>query len=827
MGGSVSKISSSSRDGRASAPPPPAADEEDDEHLEDLSDEELEALLRAELEGLEVDETARGVAFDDDDDVDPEDFLEDDDAPRLANPAPPVVDRANASATGVVTFTDAPSPSRSRDPSTDANTGPRDAPRTPSGRPRGNPLAAILAVASAARRRASAASRDALGASAVLILRAASDVAARPKRARSRATPLASRPRPSPPPRRTPSSTPPRRVSSRTRVPSFDAARSSPPSRRSRGARRRRRLCPRRGSRRRNSPSPRYPSHPTRSPTPRGASRPPRRSPRVSPARISARTFGTSRFDSRRGGVASRQTRRFEYATRVAPIVGAYAVKKRVLATTIRGVGEEADARRRDAWDAQHRWGAARAEGVIRDFGGFYRKVGQIMGTARQMMPEPYLEAFSATMDNNPPTKFARVRRVVERSLGAPLDEYFAEFDPNPVATASIAQVHAARLRSNGKLVVVKVLVADKASMVGDVRSMLHTALALQRLGLDNGVDLPTVFRAYLEVIEGEFDFIAEAAKIGEFRALFEKHGLDDRVTVPEVEEEASTSSVLVMRRVRGTKLLAALNRARASNRPPKCPATAAARHANGGVGWDGVFDTVFKAWGLMLLRHGHYHSDPHPGNFILQRDGKLAILDWGQTQVAPDSYRMHLCRLTVAMAAEDFPRVADEVRAHSQVRLERPTTEAISALCYAYFDTRPTPLAEVNMLDMNNSPFLRNRITRNTQEGFFTIRTVFLLRGMMTTCGVTASMVVAWEEDARAALREAGIAVPSRMASRGRRLVSRTWLSLQRSLNVGAGARLNTLEAYAAANAKDDAAGDGSAAGSFADVARRVSTLW
>ena len=179
----MSKISSSSRDGRASAPPPPAADEEDDEHLEDLSDEELEALLRAELEGLEVDETARGVAFDDDDDVDPEDFLEDDDAPRLANPAPPVVDRANASATGVVTFTDAPSPSRSRDPSTDANTGPRDAPRTPSGRPRGNPLAAILAVASAARRRASAASRDALGASAVLILRAASDVAARPKRA--------------------------------------------------------------------------------------------------------------------------------------------------------------------------------------------------------------------------------------------------------------------------------------------------------------------------------------------------------------------------------------------------------------------------------------------------------------------------------------------------------------------------------------------------------------------------------------------------------------------------------------------------------------------
>ena len=819
---------------RASAPPPPAADEDDDEHLEDLSDEELEALLRAELEGLEGDEAARGGAFDDDDPDDPDDpddDVEDDDASRLAIPAPPVVDRANASGAGVVTFTDAPSRSRSRSrsrvPSADAHPPPTTRPRP---RPRGNPLAAILAAASGARRRASAASRDALAASAVLVLRAARDVAARPKRALAvDAARLAA-----------------------TSVPAaaahavLDAAAMcllpnlrtlarcgalvaavAPLARRASSAGFAAGLVDAAASKLAPVAFAALPASPEAFAD---------AAARLAPAaKIAARLSGAYlrshvrylavRFAARR--VAARLTRRFEYATRVAPIVGAYAAKKKLIATTIRGAGEEVAERRRRAWDAQHRWGAARMEAVIRDFGGFYRKVGQIMGTARQMMPDPYLEAFSATMDNNPPTRYGRVRRVVERSLGAPIDEHFAEFDPNPMATASIAQVHAARLRSNGKHVVVKVLVADKASMVGDVRSMLHTALVLRRLGLDNGVDLPTVFRAYLEVIEGEFDFTAEAAKIGEFRTLFEKHGLDDRVTVPEVEEETSTSSVLVMRRVRGTKLLAALNRARASNRRPKCPATAAARHANGGVGWDGVFDSVFKAWGLMLLRHGHYHSDPHPGNFILQKDGKLAILDWGQTQVAPDAYRMHLCRLVVAMAAEDYPRVADEVRAHSQVRLERPTTEAISALCYAYFDTRPTPLAEVNMLDLNNSPFLRNRITQNTQEGFFTIRSVFLLRGMMATCGVTASMVVAWEEDARAALREAGVAVPSRMASRGRRLVSRTWLSLQKSLNVGAGARLNTLEAYAATNAKDDAAGDGSAAGAFADAARRVSTLW
>ena len=61
-----------------------------------------------------------------------------------------------------------------------------------------------------------------------------------------------------------------------------------------------------------------------------------------------------------------------------------------------------------------------------------------------------------------------------------------------------------------------------------------------------------------------------------------------------------------------------------------------------------------------------------------------------------------------MSMVAEDYPKIAEEVRLHSQVQLERPTTEALAALCYAYFDTRPTPLAEVNMMDLNNSPFCK-----------------------------------------------------------------------------------------------------------------------
>lgn len=201
--------------------------------------------------------------------------------------------------------------------------------------------------------------------------------------------------------------------------------------------------------------------------------------------------------------MAPRQTRRFEYAVRVAPIVAAYGVKKKLIARKMEV------ARRDAAWEKQHRWGSRQMESVIHDLGGFYRKVGQICGTARQMMPGAYLECFARTMDNNPPVPFRVIKRKVERSLGGKLSEHFRDFDTDPVATASIAQVHNATLKSNGKKVVVKVRVAEVQSMVGDVRSMLHTTVALKRLGLDNGVDFPTIFRAYLEVIEGEFDFTA------------------------------------------------------------------------------------------------------------------------------------------------------------------------------------------------------------------------------------------------------------------------------------------------------------------------------
>ena len=515
--------------------------------------------------------------------------------------------------------------------------------------------------------------------------------------------------------------------------------------------------------------------------------------------------------------VAPIKTRQLSYATRVAPVVGAYVVKRELINLRTKPGSSRRDA----AWEKTHAWGAERVKAIVLEYGGFFTKIGQLMGTAQQMMPEAYVEAFSQTMDANPPTPFAAVRAEVTRSLearraetggvdfpvldGAFRDVFeatFSEFDETPAATASIAQVHFARLRGDGARVAVKVVVADKKRMLSDLACASRTAAAMRRLGLDSGVDFETVFAAYSDVVDEEFDLALEAEKMREFAAVFAESGLDHLVAVPEPHERLSGAGVLVSTRARGKKLLETLNRARETGRAPKCPRAAAVTHAFGGTdprfgGWDGVFHTMHRAWGAMLLRHGHVHCDPHPGNFILRRDGKLAILDWGQTHSFAPPFRRHLCRLVVHMAGEHHEAIAAEVREHSQVRLEHPTTEALSALCFAYFDTRATPLAECNLMDLQNSPFVKNRITRNTREGFNVIRCVFLFRGMMAACGVEGSAVEVWESDARRALAEANEPVPSLLASRTRRAATRAWLTAQRALNVGAGARLNTLEAF------------------------------
>jgi len=195
---------------------------------------------------------------------------------------------------------------------------------------------------------------------------------------------------------------------------------------------------------------------------------------------------------------------------RVVPLQAAYALTAlRVRAGHLAGPAAEA------RWNATHAWATPRIRALLDDFGGFLRKIGQMLGTATPSMPPALIAAFAESMDNCEALPYRQMRRIIESELRAPVSQLFSSLDKTPAATASIAQVHFGTLRSDGSDVAVKVAcVGSKSKMLSDMRTMLRIAIVLRRLGLDGGVDLPTIMRAYWDIVPDEFDLTTESAKM-------------------------------------------------------------------------------------------------------------------------------------------------------------------------------------------------------------------------------------------------------------------------------------------------------------------------
>lgn len=297
---------------------------------------------------------------------------------------------------------------------------------------------------------------------------------------------------------------------------------------------------------------------------------------------------------------------------RIAPIQLAY------LATSLR-VRELDEAEAELRWDETHEWATPRIRAVLDDFGGFLRKIGQMLGTATPSMPPKLMEAFADSMDNCAGLPFWAVKHIIEHELRAPLSELFESVDEEAAATASIAQVHFGVLRADGSPVAIKVAcVSSKRQMLSDMRTMLRAAIVLRRLKLDGGIDMPTIMRSYWDIVPEEFDLTIEARKMRRFEAAFERAGLSEHVGMARAHPTLCTQRVLVMSRLMGTPMLDFCREARESGGPPPCPPEVVELHG----GWAGLVHALHLAWGVMVLVEGAFHTDPHPGNLLLLPDG-------------------------------------------------------------------------------------------------------------------------------------------------------------------------------------------------------------
>jgi ubiquinone biosynthesis protein len=265
-----------------------------------------------------------------------------------------------------------------------------------------------------------------------------------------------------------------------------------------------------------------------------------------------------------------------------------------------------------------------------------YIKLGQIISSGQGLFPEYLVAEFTRCRDQVPAEPFRTVRRVVEADLGRPIEAIFSDFDPAPLAAASIAQVHRATLLS-GEEVVVKVQRPQVQRRVRrDIEAMSWIAPHLiGRIPVAALANPPALVEVFAETILEELDFRLEAENMLDIARVFADAG-QRIIVVPRPHPELVTPRVLVMERLDG--------------------------YAFDDV--DGVRDAGIDTAAMLrasliaflegALFHGVFHGDLHGGNLFIQADGRIALLDYGMTGRLDDTNRLGFVRLLVAGGVND-----------------------------------------------------------------------------------------------------------------------------------------------------------------------------
>ncbi|MEU8569086.1 AarF/UbiB family protein [Streptomyces pathocidini] len=242
---------------------------------------------------------------------------------------------------------------------------------------------------------------------------------------------------------------------------------------------------------------------------------------------------------------------------------------------------------------------------ALEECGGTFIKFGQILSTRRDLLPPHIVEELSRLQSDVPPAPWAEVEAVLREELGAPLEDVFADFDHEPLAAASIAQVHRATLRGGARVVVKVQRPGIRDSVERDLDIVLAMAQGLHvRARSVQGLGLRELADGFATAVREELDFRIEARNADAVAAASDGHAPDAPVRVPAVVHALSSARVMVQERLDGVTL-------------EHAGADADAR----GLDREALARTVLGAMLRQIMRDGVFHADPHPGNMLLLAD--------------------------------------------------------------------------------------------------------------------------------------------------------------------------------------------------------------
>jgi ubiquinone biosynthesis protein len=325
---------------------------------------------------------------------------------------------------------------------------------------------------------------------------------------------------------------------------------------------------------------------------------------------------------------------------------------------------------------------AARAVAMLEELGPTFVKFGQVLSTRRDLLPLDVADELAHLQDRVPPFPGDQALAMVEKAFGRRIDEVFDLFDRVPVASASIAQVHFATLKS-GREVAVKVLRPGMLEVIEHDLMLLHQLARLVEWVWADGKRLkPREVVAEFDVyLHDELDLVREAANAAQLRRNMQ--GLD-LVMVPEMVWDFCTSTVLVMERMHGVPISQVARLREAGVDIPK-------------LARDGV--TIFFT---QVFRDGFFHADMHPGNIMVslapRSFGRYIALDFGIVGTLTDWDKEYLAQNFLAFFRRDYKRVAE---LHVESGWVPPNTRvdalesAIRAVCEPHFDR---PLKDISL---------------------------------------------------------------------------------------------------------------------------------
>ncbi len=281
-----------------------------------------------------------------------------------------------------------------------------------------------------------------------------------------------------------------------------------------------------------------------------------------------------------------------------------------------------------------------------------YVKLGQLVASGEALFPARYSSEFQRCLDRVPPFPFTEVRATLEHELGKGVDRFRA-IDSEPMAAASIAQVHAATL-DDGREVVIKVqrprlleLVSTDVVLMRLIARLSAWVSARARQSHPEGI-----VDDFAQNLAEELDFRNEARRMTEFNQVMRLMGTDS-VAAPEVVRELSAPRVLTMERFRGVSVAD----------------TAAVKRS----GFDGQerLRTGIRAWFQCLLVADFFHGDVHGGNFMLLDDGRIGFLDFGIVGTLPVERQAGVLEYVLAFQSRDFGRLGDAMIAIGAARAQ------------------------------------------------------------------------------------------------------------------------------------------------------------